>query len=220
DQVENLSKDDKMFPDFSPDIIADLRTSLNLFLEDTMWGSSVDALRAKGEGSSDYRKLLLADYLFLNNRLAAFYGLSTNAADDYVKVALDPQQRSGVITHPYLLAAFSYHKSSSPIHRGVFLTRNIVGRALKPPPMAQVFKDSDFPANLTMRDKVAELTRPQACQTCHSVITSGFNIQQLLVDIATTSALYHPPRQTNSGQRIGDAGSRTVCRLQIGDTAD
>ena len=95
-----------------------------------------------------------------------------------MKVTLDPKQRSGVVTHPYLLAEFSYQKSSSPIHRGVFLTRNIVGRALKPPPMAQMFKDADFAPNLTMREKVAELTRPQACQTCHSVINPlGFSLE-------------------------------------------
>src|SRR2546430_158146 len=58
DRVEPLPKDDKLFPGFTPEIIADLRTSLNLFLEDAVW-----------EGSSDYRALLQADYLFLNNRL-------------------------------------------------------------------------------------------------------------------------------------------------------
>src|SRR5438445_4238919 len=114
----------------------------------------------------------------INDRLAKFYGVETNAADDFVKVTFDPKQRSGVVTHPYLLAEFSYQKSSSPIHRGVFLTRNIVGRALKPPPMAQVFKDADLAPNVTMREKVAELTRPQACQTCHSVINPlGFSLE-------------------------------------------
>ena len=63
DRVEVLSKDDKVFPGFTPEIIADLRTSLNLFLEDAVWN-----------GASDYRTLLLADYLFVNNRLAEFYG--------------------------------------------------------------------------------------------------------------------------------------------------
>jgi hypothetical protein len=167
DHVENLAKDDTLFPGFTPEIIADLRTSLNLFLDDVVWSSS-----------SDYRRLLLEDGLFVNDRLAKFYGISTPATDDFVKVLLDPTQRSGVLTHPYLLAAFSYQKSSSPIHRGVFLTRNIVGRALKPPPMAVAFKDSDFAPNLTMREKVAELTRPQACQTCHSVINPlGFSLE-------------------------------------------
>jgi len=168
DRVENLSKDDKLYPGFTPEIIADLRTSLDVFLEDTVWN-----------GSSDYRQLLLADYLYVNERLAKFYGVETNAADDFVKVTMDPRQRSGVVTHPYLLAAFSYQKSTSPIHRGVFLTRNIVGRALKSPPMAMTFKDADFAPNLTMREKVAQLTRSEACQSCHSVINPlGFSLEQ------------------------------------------
>jgi hypothetical protein len=48
--VDDLSKDARLYPGFSPEIIADLRTSLNLFLDDVIWN-----------GSSDYRKLLLAD---------------------------------------------------------------------------------------------------------------------------------------------------------------
>ena len=165
--IENLSKDDKLFPGFTPEIISDLRTSLNLFLDDVIWSAS-----------SDYRRLLLEDDLFVNNRLAKFYGVNTNAADDFVKVSLDPKERSGVVTHPYLLAAFSYEKSSSPIHRGVFLTRNIVGRALKSPPVAVAFNEANFAPNLTMREKVAELTRPQACQGCHSVINPlGFSLE-------------------------------------------
>src|SRR5213079_2979936 len=166
DRVENLSKDDKLYPGFTPEIIADLRTSLDVFLEDAVW-------------NGNYRQLLLADYLYVNEHLAKFYGIETNAADDFVKVTFDPKQRSGVVTHPYLLAAFSYQKSTSTIHRGVFLTRNIVGRALKPPPMAMTFKDADFAPNLTMREKVAQLTRSQACQTCHSVINPlGFSLEQ------------------------------------------
>ena len=170
DHVESLSKDDKLFPGFTPEIIADLRTSLNLFLDDVVWSPS-----------SDYRRLLLEDDLFVNSRLAKFYGVDIPqgaATDDFIKVSLDPKQRSGVLTHPYLLASFSYQKSSSPIHRGVFLTRNIVGRALKPPPMAVQFDDAKFAPNLTMREKVAELTRSQACQGCHSVINPlGFSLE-------------------------------------------
>ena len=167
DQVENLAKNDQIYPGFTPEIIADLRTSLEIFLEDAVWN-----------GSSDFRQLLLADYLYVNDRLATFYGLSTNATDEFVKVPSDSKERSGVVTHPYLLAAFSYPKSTSPIHRGVFLTRNIVGRALKPPPMAMTFKDEEFAPDLTMREKVEQLTRSEACQSCHSVINPlGFSLE-------------------------------------------
>jgi hypothetical protein len=166
--ADELEKDPTLFPGFTPEVIADLRASLNLFLDEVFWS----------EGS-DYRRLLLEDDLFVNRRLAQFYGISTNAPEDFVKFSLDPKQRAGVLTHPYLLAVFSYPKMSSPIHRGVFLTRNIVGRALKPPPEAVAFKDEEFPANLTMREKVAALTRSEACQNCHAVINPlGFSLEQ------------------------------------------
>lgn len=165
--IEDLTKDPSIFPGFTPEIISDLRTSLNLFLDDVVWTES-----------SDYRRLVLEDDFFVNGRLAKFYGIPTDATEDFVRVQLDPKQRSGVITHPYLLAAFSYNKSSSPIHRGVFLTRNIVGRALRPPPMAIAFKDTEFKPGMTMREKITELTRPQACQSCHSVINPlGFSLE-------------------------------------------
>jgi len=211
DRVEPLSKDDKLFPGFSPEIIADLRTSLNLFLEDAVWN-----------GSSDYRTLLLADYLFANNRLAQFYGISTNLTDDFTKVSLEAEPRSGVLTHPYLLSAFSYPKLTSPIHRGVFLTRNIVGRALRPPPMAMTFKDADFAPNLTMREKVAQMTRPQACQACHSVINPlGFSLESYdAVGRFRTQDNDRPidpvsDYLTDEGQTVRLAGARDVAQFAL-----
>ncbi len=212
DRVEPLSKDDKLFPGFTPEIIADLRTSLNIFLEDAVWN-----------GSSDQRTLLLADYVFLNNRLASFYGIATNAVDDFVKVTLDPGQRAGVLTHPYLLSSFAYQKQSSPIHRGVFLTRNIVGRSLKPPPMAQTFKDAEFAPNLTMREKVAQLTGSQACQTCHSVINPlGFSLEHYDAVGRFRERENDKPIDavseytTDEGQTIRLAGARDVANFAVG----
>jgi Protein of unknown function (DUF1592)/Protein of unknown function (DUF1588)/PA14 domain/Cytochrome C oxidase, cbb3-type, subunit III len=211
-QREDLSKDATLFPGFTPEIIADLRVSLNLFLDDTVWN-----------GSSNYRTLLLADYLFLNARLAQFYGVPKPPGEDFVKTQFDPKERCGVITHPFLLAAFSYQKSTSPIHRGVFLTRNIVGRALKPPPMAMTFKDADFAPNLTMREKVAQLTRPQACQSCHSVINPlGFSLEHY--DAVGRFRLDEHDRPINSvsdyvtdaGETVHLAGPRDVAEFAAG----
>jgi len=167
ERAEDVSKDPNAFPDFNDTLLSDLRTSLELFIDDVVWNDK-----------SDYRELLLADHLILNERLAKFYGVKVEGEEEFAKVSFDPKERSGVLTHPFLLSAFAYHKSSSPIHRGVFLTRNIVGRALKPPPMAIEFMDGRFDPSLTMREKVEELTRPAACQSCHSVINPlGFSLE-------------------------------------------
>jgi hypothetical protein len=191
EEAEDLSKDPNAFPDFTDAVLADLRTSLDLFVDEVVWSEK-----------SDYRDLLTANYLYLNSRLAKFYPPkpppengsgekleSENIAsaepekipaDDqtFQKVEFDPRERVGVLTHPYLLSAFAYYKSSSPIHRGVFLTENIIGRALKPPPQAIQFMDGRFDPSLTMREKVTELTSPTACQGCHSVINPlGFSLE-------------------------------------------
>ncbi|QDU89855.1 PA14 domain protein [Pirellulimonas nuda] len=170
----DLAKDQKLYPDFDEPVAADLRRSLELFLDRAVW-----------EGDSDYRQLLLADYLLLNDRLAALYGEGGAAdasaepdAGGFRRYVFSDAQRSGVLTHPYLLSAFAYHNNTSPIHRGVFLTRRIVGRTLRPPPVAVAFSDDSFAADLSMREKVTELTRDQACMSCHEVINPlGFALE-------------------------------------------
>ncbi|MEZ5431602.1 MAG: DUF1588 domain-containing protein [Verrucomicrobiales bacterium] len=65
------------------------------------------------------------------------------------------------------------------MHRGVFLTRNIVGMSLNPPPKATKFEDSKFDPHLTMREKVTEMTRSSACMACHTTINPlGFSLEQ------------------------------------------
>ncbi|RFC46454.1 MAG: DUF1592/DUF1588/PA14 domain-containing protein/DUF1595/Cytochrome C oxidase, cbb3-type, subunit III [Verrucomicrobia bacterium] len=170
DRAAQVSKDPKRFPEFSPAILADLRTSLDLFVEEVVWGES-----------SDYRRLLLDDGLYLNHRLAAVYGVPNAVpagGDEFRRVALPAQGRAGLVTHPYLLTSFAYHDNTSPIHRGVFLTRHIVGMRLKPPPEAIKFEDGRFDPNLTMREKVTELTRSQSCMGCHATINPlGFSLE-------------------------------------------
>jgi len=166
ERANDLSKDKVIYPQFDDAVLADLRSSLHLFLDQVVWQSD-----------ADYRNLLLADYLFLNERLGKLYG-RPGIQGGFQKVIIDKQQRSGLITHPFLLTAFAYHDNTSPIHRGVFLTRNIVGMTLKSPPMANEFKDADFDPHMTMREKVTELTRSKACMGCHVTINPlGFSLE-------------------------------------------
>jgi hypothetical protein len=166
ERAESLSKDPKAFPGFNAEVMADLRESLTRFIDEVVWSEK-----------SDYRDLLKADYLLLNERLAKIYGQSVKGGE-FQRVSFDPKQRAGVVTHPYLLAAQAYARHSSPIHRGVFLTRNIVGMSLKPPSVAVAFEDSKFNPHLTMREKVTELTRSNNCMSCHSMINPlGFSLE-------------------------------------------
>ncbi|WP_131989222.1 DUF1592 domain-containing protein [Chthoniobacter flavus] len=166
ERAEGIQKDPKSFPEFDAQVLADLRTSLFLFLDQVVWSDK-----------SDYRELLQANYLLLNERLAKLYDKSVSG-EGFQRVEFDPNRRSGVVTHPYLLAAFASSKQTSPIHRGVFLTRTIVGMTLKPPPMAVAFEDAKFDSHLTMREKITELTKNTNCMGCHGTINPlGFSLE-------------------------------------------
>ena len=163
-----IAKDQKEYPGFDQAVVMDLRTSLDLFAESVVWSEP-----------SDYRQLLLSDTILMNERLAKFYGQKVEAGAGFQPVKMDADQRGGVLTHPFVLATFSYTKSSSPIHRGVFVTRNILGRMLKPPPMAIAFMDDKFDPSFTMREKVTELTSKPACMSCHVTINPlGFSFER------------------------------------------
>ncbi len=167
EHVPDMAKDPSKYPGFDASVASDLRTSLDLFLDDVVWGDS-----------SDFRQLLLADSVFLNGRLATFYGVELPPDAPFQKVKLDPGQRAGVLTHPYLLANFAYTSTSSPIHRGVFVARSLLGRSLKPPPEAVAPLAPDLHAGLTTRERVALQTSPNSCTTCHSMINPmGFGLE-------------------------------------------
>lgn len=169
ERAEHVDKDKKLFPEFDQQLLADLRTSLDLTLEHIVFSDA-----------SDYRELLLADDLYVNERIAEVYSIDRGESNDkgFVLTPVSSDRRSGVITHPYLLTAFAYHNSTSPIHRGVFLTRNIIGRPLNPPPNAIAFDDAEFNPHLSMREKVTAFTRDSACMACHETINPlGFSLE-------------------------------------------
>jgi hypothetical protein len=166
-RAESIAKDPMAFPGFDEALVGDLRTSLMLFIDQVVWSER-----------SDYRELLGANYLLLNPRLSRFYGKG-EVRSGFQRVAFDPKERAGVITHPYLMSSLAHAKLTSPIHRGVFLTRNVLGLSLKSPAMAVVFEDSKFDPSLTMREKITELTRDTSCMGCHAVINPlGFALEQ------------------------------------------
>jgi cytochrome c553 len=166
-----ITKDPARHPGFTPDVAADLRTSLGLFLDDVVWNRG------------DFRRLFTDDEVYLNGRLARLYGnaapATAHAAASFRRVRLDDGRRGGVLSHPYMMSVLSYSSATSPIHRGVFLARSILGNTLKPPQEAIAPLAPDQHPELTTRERVALQTQAVACQTCHTMINPlGFALEE------------------------------------------
>jgi hypothetical protein len=166
DTLADIAKDPQQFPGFDPTLATDLRTSLELFLDDVV-----------SSHESDFRQLLLAPELFLNDRLAKYYGGDLPEGADFTKLARD-DGRAGVLTHPYLMASFAHESETSPIHRGVFLVRGVLGQSMPPPPEAVAPLPPELHPTLTTRERISTQTKGASCMTCHEVINPlGFTLE-------------------------------------------
>jgi cytochrome c553 len=169
DHGPEIVKDQTRYSEFSAEIAADMRTSLELFVDDVAWGS----------GGSDFRRLFTDDEVYLNGRLAPLYGAKLHADAAFRRVRLDDGRRAGVLSHPYMASVLSYAAATSPIHRGVFLARSVMGNVLKPPQEAVTPLAPDLHPNLSTRERVALQTSSVACQTCHTMINPlGFALEE------------------------------------------
>ena len=168
-RFEEIAKDPELYPGFDGAVIADLRASLDAFVDEVLWSDA------------NYRELFLADWTMTTPKLTEFYGEKWKASDEargLVRSVTDDQRRFGLLTHPYLLSGLSYHDTTSPIHRGVFLTRYMLGRTLRPPNEAFTPFSADLHPNLTTRERVALQTSPENCQGCHVKINGlGFTLE-------------------------------------------
>jgi hypothetical protein len=170
-QVGDNTKNEEAYPGFNQTIVTDLNHSLDAFLDAVVWSDA-----------SDFRQLFQADWTYTNDRLFAYYGSTWAPIEDAPEIlqrsAGDPDRRFGVLSHPLLLSSKSYFATTSPIHRGIFLIRHVLGRELRPPNAAFSPLSPDLHPELTTRQRVALQTSPDSCQVCHSKINSlGFVLE-------------------------------------------
>jgi hypothetical protein len=120
----------------------------------------------------DLAELLTADYTFLNERLAAFYGVPGVKGEEMRRVPLPPEShRAGVLTHASLLISTSNPNRTSPVKRGLFVLENLLGREVPPPPPAVPSLEDAKPAGRepkTLREQLAAHRRQRACAACHA----------------------------------------------------
>lgn len=169
--LDEISKNDSLFPNFDASLVSDLRTSFFALLDEVV-----------SSEASDYRDFFRIDHVWTTQALSDFYGGTWKPAENEgpaLRLSRDePQARFGLVTHPYLMSGLAYRDSTSPIHRGVFLIRYMLGRTLRPPNEAFTPLSPDLHPDLTTRARVELQTSPESCQVCHRKINGlGFVLE-------------------------------------------
>jgi len=130
--------------------------------------------------------LLTADYTFVNERLADFYGIPGVKGSYFRRVKLDASEsaRWGLLGKGAVLTISSQPGRTSPVIRGNWVLRNVIGVPAPDPPAnvpALPVKKEDVAGNThipTMREQMEEHRRNPACAGCHKMMDPiGFALE-------------------------------------------
>jgi hypothetical protein len=128
-------------------------------------------------------EILFGDYSFLNQGLAEHYGVATGgqAQGPFRKVSdLGQHHRGGLFGLGAVLTATSAPLRTSPVKRGDWVLRRIVGSPVPPPPAdaGSIPADDVHADGLTLRRRLEAHRANAACVNCHSKIDPlGFALE-------------------------------------------
>jgi hypothetical protein len=160
DDLTAVDPDAGLFPDFSETLREDFATEIDLFLKSILLEDR------------DVRELLSAGHTFLNERLAANYGISGIYGPQFRRVDLDDPRRYGLLGKAAVLLRTSYGDRTSPVLRGAWVLEKLMGTPPTPPP-PNVETDLSTPEGeqpKTIRARLEQHRVAPDCNACHGVI--------------------------------------------------
>ena len=160
DELASIYKDSELFPDFSAELAADMRTELELFV--------LDGLR---QGDARLATLLGDNHTFVNARLADFYGIDAPPGDDFVRVELDANEFRGILSKPVLMALDAHDQRTSPTLRGKLVRTRLFCQKMPPPPPG-VNSTIPVPGTLSTKEWVQQRLDNPSCAACHQLMDS------------------------------------------------
>ncbi len=169
---DQANKDTTLFPAFNTNLVPTLMAETEKFFDSVAVGK-------KGT----FQDLFLSPTAFVTASTAPLYGLSASGfGTDFKETALDANQRPGFLTRVGFLNAYAFYNRTSPIHRGAFIVKQVLGTPIgTPPPGAEATALPPASADLnTNRKQVDAQTTGGVCETCHHgyINPAGFSMEE------------------------------------------
>lgn len=166
--LQSVSPDARLFPDFDQNLREAMKRETELFFQDVV------------KRDLSVTQLLKSEYTFLNERLARHYDVPHVLGSRFRKVNLKPDDhRGGLLRHGSLLTVTSYATRTSPVLRGNWVLKNLLGTPPPPPPEnVPDLKDNTVDASLSVRERLNEHRANPACASCHNLMDPiGFSLE-------------------------------------------
>ena len=156
------------FPDWDDNLRKDMLRETDLFLADVLLGDA------------SVLDLIGADYTFVNERLAAHYGIDGVFGDAFRRVQLADPNRRGLLGHGSILFETSVATRTSPVFRGKWIMTNVYNSPPNPPPPDVPALEDNVAgaAPRTVRERLQRHTEDPVCAGCHATMDPpGFALE-------------------------------------------
>ncbi len=166
DSWADIDKSPEAFPDWSPALGLAMQEEVQLFMNDVVFQDGT---------IGDF---LTSQTAFVDEELAALYGVEGVTGAEMQRVELDATERAGLLTRLGFLTKNATLTEPDPIHRGVFINLSILCRNITAPP---VIPDDLMPVGDTNRERVTSVTGPGTCgAACHGTTINplGFGLER------------------------------------------
>jgi hypothetical protein len=152
------------------------------YLDDLLADSAVEETRMYFaemlKANLPARSVATADFAFVNERLAAHYGLPKVEGVALRKVPLpNGSVRGGLLTQASVLTVTANGTTTSPVVRGAWVLDRILGTPPTPPPPVPAV-EPDLRGATTIREQLAKHRDQASCAACHATIDPpGFALE-------------------------------------------
>ena len=165
--LESVKPDVNRFPNFDHYVRMSMQKETELFFANII---------REDRPLTDF---LDANYTFLNQRLAEFYGIKDVVGPEFRKVDLTGTSRGGIMTQGSILTVSSYSNRTSIVLRGKFILENILNSPVPPPPPnVPALDEAAVGSRESMRVQMEAHRKNRVCSSCHSRMDPlGFGLE-------------------------------------------
>jgi mono/diheme cytochrome c family protein len=165
--IDFTTPDPKLYPEFDTALREAMVAETELFFQDVL------------QNDRSVLEFVDSDFTYLNERLAGHYGIEGVSGTEMRRVNLPPEaHRGGVMTMASVLKVTANGSYTHPVHRGVWVMRNILGTPPEPPPPNAGAVEPDLRGLKTIREQLTVHRHDKACAGCHTKIDPlGFALE-------------------------------------------
>lgn len=155
--IDATTPDRNLYPEFSPYLRASMQQEPRAFVRELV------------KQNRPATSIVQSDFAPLNQVLAELYGVPNVTGSQLRNVALPAEtHRGGLLTEAAVLKVTANGTTTSPVRRGAWVQRKIVGKPPEPPPPNIPAIEPDVRGATTVRELLVKHRDNVACAACHA----------------------------------------------------